>query len=159
MCGFTLETKLQEGKERLVCTSCGFTFYQNPKPCTAVLVERDNKLLLVKRGIEPFKGWWDLPGGFIEEYEHPEDGAKREVKEETGLEISIAELLGIEMDTYSDDKISTMNFHYLAYPLKGEAKPESDVDEARWFLPDELPENIAFDNCRNAVSKWKRLKI
>jgi 8-oxo-dGTP diphosphatase len=155
VCGGRLKTKSREGKKRLVCSECSYTFYQNSKPCTAVLVEYEGKLMLTRRGIEPFKDWWDLPGGFIEDGEHPEDGAVRELEEETGLDVEILALLGVEMDIYGTDKINTLNFHYLARPISGDPKPASDVAEIRWFSPDEIPENIAFENCRHAVETWK----
>ncbi|MCE1248339.1 MAG: NUDIX hydrolase [Firmicutes bacterium] len=158
VCAGELETRMMEDKERLVCTKCGYVLYENSKPCTAVLVEDNGRVMLTRRGIDPFRDWWDLPGGFLENGEEPVEGAKRELMEETGLEIEVLDLLGIEVDTYGDYGIYTLNFHYLSKPIGGTASPKSDVAEIRWFLPDEIPENIAFANCKSAVEKWVKYK-
>jgi len=159
VCAGDLETKKREEKERLVCARCGYVLYENSKPCTAVLVERDGKVMLTRRGVEPFKGWWDLPGGFLENGEEPVEGAKRELLEETGLDIEVVDLLGVEVDRYGDDGVFTLDFHYIARPVRGKPKPKSDVIEIRWFGPEEIPENIAFRNCRSALEKWKKRSI
>lgn len=57
------------------CGVCGKWHYHNSKPCAGALVVRDGKVLLAQRGVEPFKGYWDIPGGFLEAGEHPEHGA------------------------------------------------------------------------------------
>lgn len=159
VCAGNLEKKMREDKERLVCNKCGYVLYQNSKPCTAVLVEKDGKVMLTRRGIEPYKNWWDLPGGFIENGEDPEEGAKRELLEETGMEIEIIDLLDIKVDKYGEKGIHTLNFHYLAKPVGGEIMPKSDVIGIGWFSPDEIPDNVAFENCRLALENWKNRKL
>ena len=159
LCKGQLQMKKREDKERLVCTDCGYVHYVNSKPCVAVLVEQDGRLMLTRRGIEPFRGWWDLPGGFLEDGEHPEEGVRREIMEETGLCVKVACLTGIHMDTYGETGVSTLNFHYLAHVTGGQEAPKSDVEMIRWFPPDHLPGRIAFENCRIAVENWKRMKI
>ncbi len=158
VCGGRLEKRRMEDKERLVCVECGYVFYQNPKPCVGGLVEKDGKLMLTKRGIEPFFGWWDLPGGFLEVGEHPEEGIKREIMEETGLEVKVKDLIGIYMDTYGKDGVSTLNIHYLVEPVRGVENPQSDITEIKWFSPSEIPSNIAFENCKKAIHKWQKLR-
>jgi 8-oxo-dGTP diphosphatase len=159
-CGSSLKTEKIEEKDRLVCTSCSYIFYQNSKPTVAVLLEKDGMLMLTRRNINPFKGFWDLPGGFVEEGEHPHDAVKREILEETGLQVEIVDFLGVYMDTYGDgeNQSSTMNLHYLARFTGGIEKPGSDVDQIGWFTPEEIPENIAFNNCKHAAEEWKREK-
>ena len=71
------------------CARCGRTLYHNSKPCAGALIVRDGCVLLVKRAVEPFKDYWDLPGGFLEAGEHPRDGMLREVREETGLDVRV----------------------------------------------------------------------
>ena len=89
-CGGPLGLRVPAGDshERLVCDNCAFIFYQNSKPCAEALVLRDGKVLLAQRAVEPFHGAWDIPGGFLENGEHPQDGVVRELREETGLERS-----------------------------------------------------------------------
>ena len=93
-------------------------------------------------GIEPGKGKWDIPGGFLEADEHPEAGARRELREETGLTITITGLLGIYLDGYFYDdptrSETTLNLCYLA-TADGEPQAGDDAAAVGWFAPDELP--------------------
>lgn len=155
ICAGELKEKLREDKTRLVCSRCEYILYENSKPCTAVLVVDEGKVMLTKRAVDPYKDWWDLPGGFMENGEDPIEGAKRELLEETGLHIEVTGLLGVEVDKYGDDGVYTLNFQYVAKPIGGKPEPHSDVSEIRWFAPAEIPENVAFANCRNALEKWK----
>ena len=87
-CGNKLKIVKHENKTRLQCASCGFIFYQNAKPTASVLIENNKgEILLTRRAIEPLKGYWDTAGGFCEEDEHPENAARREIKEELGIDI------------------------------------------------------------------------
>lgn len=158
-CGGRLASRFlpQEGHERAVCGSCGFVLYRHSKPCASALVVRDGQVLLVRRGVEPFKGWWDIPGGFLEAGEHPEDGTRREVLEETGLHIRLAGLLGIFMDVYGDEGSEhTLNIFYLAEPDGGTLRAASDAVELGWFGPHHLPDQVAFRCCREALETWRR---
>ena len=85
---------LMEGQNRFYCTSCKKIHYENPKPTATLICVYKNKLLLVKRAVEPAKGQWGLPGGFIELGETPNEGAIRELKEETNLNGKPIRLLG-----------------------------------------------------------------
>src|SRR5947209_5760204 len=82
------------------CGSCGARHWDDAKPCAGALVVCDARLLLVRRANEPWRGDWDVPGGFCEPGEHPIHAAAREVLEETGLTIRIEGLLGIWADIY-----------------------------------------------------------
>lgn len=158
-CGGELARKFveQEGHHRLVCQSCGFIFYLSSKPTASALVIRDGKVLLVERAIEPYKGWWDVPGGFTEDGEHPEEAVRRELREETGLEIRILGLLGIFMDAYVYGSVEdhTLNLYYLAEPIGGDPWPGSDAASLGWFGKDELPDRVAFQCSRDALVVWR----
>lgn len=147
--------------ERLVqqdCPACGAVHYKNAKPTASALVVRDGRVLLGRRGIEPFKGYWDTPGGFLEPWEHPTEGAVRELREETGLTIRPTELIGVYMDTYTYGPGDyTLNFYYAGEIVGGgEPVPADDVVELRFFAVDELPplEEIAFKSGREALAEW-----
>ena len=85
-CGNLLISKFIEGRQRRYCQLCERPIYENPIPATClVVVNGRNQILLVKRDVSPKKGQWCLPGGFIELGEAPEQGALRELAEETGL--------------------------------------------------------------------------
>ncbi|HSW65838.1 MAG TPA: NUDIX domain-containing protein [Bacillota bacterium] len=84
-----------------VCTQCGKHYYANPKPAAViVLSDASGKLLITKRGRDPFKDWWDFPGGFVEEDETLEQAATRELKEETGVEAANLSYIGSFKEDY-----------------------------------------------------------
>lgn len=157
-CGEPLQPIAGDPNSAAICTDCGHTHYRNAKPCVGALVERDGKLLLAKRGVEPFKGEWDLPGGFLNVDEEPTDGVKREVLEETGLTVEVGPFVGAWIDRYGEDGDYTLNLHYVALAGSGEPQPQDDVAELHWFEPGELPVPIAFSNGRRAVDVWLDLK-
>jgi ADP-ribose pyrophosphatase YjhB (NUDIX family) len=125
--------------------------FQNSKPCIGVIILDKDRLLLVRRAIEPFKDYWDIPGGFLEVGEHPEAGAVREVREETGLVIKPTETLGIFMDVYGSKQVSTLNICYIANIIGGQPYVGSDAAEMEWFPVNALPDNIAFQWARDAL--------
>lgn len=94
LCQTDLRATDLAGKVRLSCPACRWVHWDNPKPVTITLVPLDGGLVLVKRKLNPGKGKWALPGGFIEGYEKPADGACREVFEETSLRIEIDRVVG-----------------------------------------------------------------
>jgi len=119
-------------------------------------VVRDGRALLVRRAIEPFYGYWDIPGGFLEAEEHPADCAVRELEEETGLRIRLTALLGIYVDAYGPEDGYTLNIIYLAEVVSGEPRPASDASELAWFAPHELPSDLAFRSDYRALEDWQR---
>jgi 8-oxo-dGTP diphosphatase len=150
-CAARLTPRRLEGRSRPVCPDCGFVDYNNPLPCVGVLALDHGKVLLVKRAVEPFKDYWDIPGGFLESDEHPDVGARREFLEETGLHIEPAEALGFFMDTYGQDQEPTLNICLLARVVGGEQHAGSDAADLRWFPLDGLPDGIAFNWERRAL--------
>ena len=151
-CGQRLVERVIDGRLRQICPECGRIHWRNAKPCAGALIIRNGKVLLVRRAVEPFRGHWDIPGGFCEADEHPADAAIREVREETGLEIELTGLLGMWVDDYQGR--TTLNVHYLARPLSRRLVLGSDVDGAAWFAPDALPEHTAFKNTVQALTAW-----
>ncbi len=140
---------------RLRCGACDRRDYLNSKPCAEVIVSTGGEILLLKRSIEPFLGYWDIPGGFLEDGEHPEDGARRELLEEAGIEIDIAGLIGIYVDEYpGEEKLHTVTFSYAGAP-RGEPYPYDEADEVRYFPADRIPENLAFDHARHSIEDWR----
>lgn len=132
------------------CDACRQAQYANPKPCGEAVVMQDSRVLLVKRAREPWRGHWDLPGGFCEQREHPKDAARRELAEEVGLLGDPVDLIGIWMDDYEIDGRcdTTANVAYLVH-LHDSRRPSlqrSEVADARWFPLGELPDDLAFPN-------------
>ena len=134
------------------CPACGFTAYDNPSATASALVVQDGRLLVTRRARDPFAGWLDLPGGFIEPGEHPQDAVRRELLEETGLEVEVGALSGIFTDAYGDDGVATLNLFYEARVAGGDAQANDDVSEILWLEPDRIdPERFAFACCRDAI--------
>ncbi len=158
-CGAPLETVVRpdDDRPRRVCTGCGRVHYRNAKPCAGAFVTRDGRVLLVKRAIPPYQGYWDIPGGFLEADEHPEAGALREVREETGLDIRLTGLLGFYVDRYThgateDDHC--LNIYFLARVVGGRERPADDAAELAWFAPGDLPDEVAFEHAHVALADW-----
>jgi 8-oxo-dGTP diphosphatase len=128
--------------KRVECPSCGFVTYANSEPTACALcVDEEGRVLLARRAAEIFHGYWDLPGGFLEEGEHPLDAIRRELREETALEVEPADFLGVWVDRYgeAEDAPATLNLYWTARVVGGEAHPADDVSELRWFATGELP--------------------
>jgi 8-oxo-dGTP diphosphatase len=100
-CGTLLATRMVNGRVRPACPACGFVVYVDLKVACGVLVERAGTVLLVRRRNEPGRGRWCLPCGFEDADESPEQAARREAREETGLDVVLAQPLGIYY--YTDD--------------------------------------------------------
>lgn len=133
------------------CATCGFVAYDNPSATAEALVLRDGRLLVTRRARDPFAGMLDLPGGFIEPDEHPEQTVRRELLEETGLEVEVGSLAGIFTDVYGDEGISTLNLFYWASVTGGVQQANDDVSEILWLEPAAVdPQDFAFGCCKGA---------
>jgi 8-oxo-dGTP diphosphatase len=133
-------------KGAAVCPSCGFTAYAQSAPAVAAFVVEDGRTLLGLRAHEPDAGRWDLLGGFLDEGEDPLDGLRRELLEETGLEIEPGDYLGAYVDSYGESGTAVLNLVFEASVLAGEMAPADDVAELRWFDLESLPptDELAF---------------
>ena len=105
--------------------------------------------------MEPCRGCWDIPGGFLNPWEHPADCAVREVREETGLDIRLQRLFDVVMDTYNG-RDYTLNHYWIAEVIGGQECAADDLSELRWFAPDEVPSTFAFPHCLRVVQAWQR---
>ena len=144
---------------RVVCSACGFTAYAHSQPTAcALVVDEDGRLLLARRAGEPERGKWDLPGGFLDEGEHPLDALRRELGEETGLEVEPLDFVGVWMDRYGDGDSApaTLNLYWTARVPAGEPRAADDVSELRWFPPHELPpaHEFAF-HVADVIAAWR----
>ena len=123
--------------------------HKNLRPTAVdVVVIEKGAVLLIKRGKEPFKGKWCLPGGFVEENESVEQAAEREVKEETGIDVNLVGVLGVYSDPNRDER-HTVSIAFLAFP-KGRVKLKkqpNEVKEIKWFDISDLPP-LGFDHCK-----------
>ncbi len=138
------------GAERPWCPECGFVQYLNPAPAAAVIVRRGEKILLARRRYEPRAGLWTLPAGFLEYDEPAAEAARREAREETGLEVEIGELFAVHHGLLPPDR-SVILIVYRASELGGELQAGDDADEVGFFDLDDLPGPIAFSAHRKVL--------
>ncbi len=134
-------------KEKVVCLSCGHVTerYRNPYPTADVIVTIDGGIVLIKRKNPPYG--WAIPGGFIDCGESAEDAARREIREETGLEIDNLRLFGVYSDPERDPRFHTLTVVFTA-TAKGAPKAGDDAAEAQLFDPASLPSPLAFDHAK-----------
>ena len=119
--------------------------------------DRQLKVLLVRRGAEPFKGSWAFPGGFLQMDETAKDGALRELREETALEPAAIGELGVFSDVDRDPRERVITIAYYALVKPSEVIGGDDADEAAWFPVDHLPE-LAFDHKKIFETAMERLR-
>jgi ADP-ribose pyrophosphatase YjhB (NUDIX family) len=144
---------------RAACQVCGFVYYAGSKATAcAICVDERRRVLLVRRAYQPFEGRWDLPGGFLEEGEHPLDGIRRELLEETGLGVEPLDFVGVWMDRYpyETQTVATLNLYWTARVVRGSPAPADDVSELAWFAADEFPaeEKLAF-HIADVLRTWR----
>ena len=137
------------------CSSCGFTYYQNPSSSTAAFIlNAKGELLVVRRAKEPAKDTLDLPGGFVDNGETAEEGILREIKEETGLEVQQVEYIFSipNIYRYSGMDIHTLDMFYLCHVEEDEVRPADDVAECMWIpLGKVYVERFGLRSIRQAV--------
>src|SRR5256714_5418237 len=134
VCGEAIE----KVDDRAECRACGHVAYANPVPgAEAVCLDEHGRVLLGRRAFDPGLGLWDLPGGFLHEDEHPLAGLRREVREETALEIEPLEFLGFWLEPYDGRTVLCLAWTARS---RGDPRPGADLVELRWFQPDELPD-------------------
>jgi ADP-ribose pyrophosphatase YjhB (NUDIX family) len=149
-------SELEHAFERVECQACGFVAHSNSETTVgALVVDGDGRLLLVRRARDPYGGTWDVPGGFLNEDEHPLDALRRELVEETGLAVEPVDFVDLMLDRYGtgEDAATTLNLYWTARVTGGEAKAGDDAAELRWFAPNELPpdDEIGFPNVRELL--------
>jgi ADP-ribose pyrophosphatase YjhB (NUDIX family) len=140
------------------CSSCGVELWDDAKPTAGGLVVVQSRLLLIRRARDPWKGLWDIPGGFCNPGEHPVQTAQREILEETGLHVEVIGFLGMWLDGYEGTK-RTLNAYYHATLVGSEhgVRDAGEVAEVGWFSCPELPVDLAFPGHIPAVLEaWKQ---
>jgi len=113
-----------------------------PLTGVGVIVVRGEEVLVVRRGAEPSTGLWSIPGGLVELGERVRDAAGREVREETGIDVELLDLVGV-FDNIVRDEEGRVRYHYvlvdfMARPLAGVLQPSSDITDARWVKKSSL---------------------
>lgn len=146
-----LETPPGDQRERQVCQNCGTVHYENPKMIVGCLIEQDGRILMARRGIEPRKGFWNLPAGFLENDETVEEGAIREVLEETGGHVQLNRLHTV-YNLPTDQQIYLI---FLAHLTSPELYTTPESTELGWFDREDLPwEDVAFSSNTFALERY-----
>lgn len=153
-CGQAVQLRIPEGdnRERFVCEACGMIHYQNPRIIAGCVPLWDDKVLLCRRAIEPRRGFWTLPCGFLENGETLEMGAARETREEAEAEVDLRRLFAV----YSIPHINQVYMVFLAQ-LKAEDGfgAGEETLEARLFARDEIPwDDIAFSAVKFTLERY-----
>ena len=155
-CGDALQFGEVEGEDRhrLACGSCGYVAYVNPRlVVTTIPINDEGEVVLLRRGIEPGKGWWAQPGGFLEVDETVTEAAIRETLEETGLVVEPGEIVGL----YSRLEAAVVVIAFEARVLRGEYRLNPEALEIQAFRPEAIPwHGIAFKTTHWALRDWVR---
>ena len=155
-CGGALElgTPESEDRERLACAACGFIAYVNPRLVVTCLPGTEaGEVMLIRRGIQPGRGLWAQPGGFMEVDETVEAGVARECLEETGLVVEPGEIVGL----YTRPEAAIVVIAFAARIIGGAAAVTPEALEVRPFRPEAIPwPELAFRTTEWALRDWVR---
>ena len=150
-----LEIPEGDNRERLVCPDCGFINYENPKIVVGSVVGYDKKILLCRRDINPRRGFWTIPAGYLELNETVVDGARREAREEVCAEIAIDRVLGI----YNVPRISQVQIIYRASLPEPNFGVGEETQEVALFAWDDIPwGDIAFPSVHWALNHYRAVE-
>ena len=152
LCGGALrrEPVPPDHREQSVCSKCRFIFYLNPKLVAATIPEDAGRVLLTRRSIDPGRGLWTFPGGFVDFGETATDAAIRETFEETGLKVELTGLLNVF--TYPGAPVIIV---YRARVMSGTLTACDENDAFDWVEPSAIPwERLAFPSTRDALREW-----
>ncbi len=151
-CGAPVAMRDLFGRPRPQCPACGLVQFREPKTATGVLISEGGRILLARRAMNPGRGLWYVPSGYVDWDERVDVAATREMKEETGLDVAITGLFGVF--PFGDAVSGCGTFIlYRGHVVGGELRPDDDVTDVGFFAPDELPD-LAFETSRLAVDQW-----
>ena len=155
VCGAAMVNDIRFGRQRRVCPACGFVHFEDPKVAVVMFVECDGRVLLVQRAVNPERGKWALPAGYVDYDEDPRDAAVREVREETGLEVAISELVTVEGGPAAAGQPgASIVIIYRAQVTGGTARAQDDVAALGWYGRDDSLPPIAFESTRLMLQEW-----
>jgi len=152
-----------DGLKRFYCKGCGFTYFHNVAVAAAAVLEYDERIVLVRRGREPCSGMLDLPGGFIDPNESAEDGIKREIKEELGIELGTIRYLMSRPNVYEYKGVTYCTCD-LFFDCRLEALPagfdKSEIEELVLLKPSDISDDqIAFESTKACLRLLKDSQI
>ncbi|WP_170287442.1 NUDIX hydrolase [Halioglobus maricola] len=156
-CGGPLSLSYPEGDERPreTCRRCGWINYVNPKVQVAMVATHQDRILWMQRAEEPRKGYWSLPGGFMEVDESPREAAVREAKEETGIELDPE-----STELYVVGNIRSINEVHLLFRAECNShftNPGPEAQDAQWFTEENAPwQKLAYGIAEEGLRRFYR---
>ncbi len=152
-CGAGLELRAYEGQQRPVCPACGKAVFYDPKLATVCIIERRGLVLMVRRAVQTGYGLWSMPGGYVDRGEVVEAAAAREVWEETGLVVSVGQLVGL----FSQEGHQVVVAAYTAVETGGALAPGPECLAVDYFATDNLPP-LAFPRDADIIHQWQSMR-
>ena len=153
--GFVRSIPEGDDRDRLVCETCGFVDYENPKVVVGSVATWEDKILMCRRAIDPRKGFWTLPAGYLELHETAAEGALREAWEEARAQLEIVQLLGV----YSIPRISQIQLIYLSRLTSPEVAAGPETEEVALVSWGEIPwTDIAFPSVHWALNDFRQVQ-
>ena len=156
VCGGGLRSSILKRNEpaRLVCSGCGFIYFLDPKLVACSIVEIDKAIVLLNRGIDPGRGKWVVPGGYVDRGEEVTAAALRETKEECGINVRIKNLLGV----YSYPGRLEAVVVYITDYVSGDLVTGDENTDIKLFKREEIPwESLAFRSTKDALKDYFKL--
>jgi ADP-ribose pyrophosphatase YjhB (NUDIX family) len=149
---FVRKVPAGDDRLRLVCDDCGFVAYENPKVVVGSVCVWQDRILLCRRAINPRRGFWTLPAGYLELHETTDEGARREAREEATAEIELEGVLAV----YSIPRLSQVQVMYRARLLTPAIAAGPESEEVGLFAWSEIPwDDLAFPSVRWALDDWR----
>lgn len=136
---------------RLGCPEGHFVHYENPALTAMAFVAHQGRYLVLKRAQEPFAGAWDLPGGFVEAGETPQEAVEREIAEETGLAVADLRIIGAYTSRYGDGGKWTVDIAFEGRASCRDIRLSDEKWDAAWVDLSEMPQ-LAFAGERSALT-------
>ena len=156
-CASSIVEETRFNAVRPVCSACGFVQFHDPKVAVIALVVHGRRVLLIQRAVDPAKGKWSLPGGYMDAGEMPQEALRRELQEEVGLSVKIGKLIEIfPMVNDEGERIGIV----LAFDAAPSGSPDipfvaDDAQDAGWFCIEEIPSDLAFESTETLLNNWK----
>ena len=153
-CGKSLSMIEKGGRQRSVCLAWGFVHYRNPVVGVAIVLLDGDRVLLARRARGPYKGDWCFPCGYVEWEEDVREAAKREMLEETGLEVEVGPVYAVHSN-FHDPNSHTVGIWFQGSVLGGELQAGDDVDMVEYMPLERLPDNMAFPTDRLVLEQLR----
>lgn len=154
-CATPLTLRIIHDRERMVCPSCAFIFWQNPVVGVALIVMDEDRILLGRRARGIYKGAWCIPCGYVEYDEDVRHAAQREFQEETGLLVQVGDVYTVHSN-FHNPQMHSVGIWFRGTVIRGELRPADDIDEVAYVPLHRLPPNLAFPTDQLVLEQLRR---